>query len=304
MGRSEGAVRRRAFLTLPLAALATPPRGLHAASSGSKGALVLSGGGCRGYSHIGVLQVLQEAGLQPDLVVGSSSGALVGALYAAGVPVGRMASLGERLSANLLRDWIFPRLGIFGGGSIAKFIRTEVGERTLESLPLRFAAIATDLRNGDMVVLDRGDVATAVQASGSVPGLLEPVRLGGRMCVDGNLSSPVPVRAAKALGAGKVVAVDVTFPPTDADLKDPFDALYQGFSILTRRIALEERRAADVVIEPAIPPYHDMSDEVIRQHVEAGRAAAESALPRLRRLFAARAGSSSPARLAGELTLP
>ena len=90
----------------------------------------------------------------------------------------------------------------------------------------------------------------------------------------------------------------------EADLKDPFDALYQGFSILTRRIALEERRAADVVIEPAIPPYHDMSDEVIRQHVEAGRAAAESALPRLRRLFAARAGSSSPARLAGGVTLP
>lgn len=279
-------MHRRAFLTLPIAALATPPHAMPV-SAGTRTALVLSGGGCRGYSHVGVLQVMHEAGLKPDLVVGSSSGALVGALYAAGVPVDRMAALGERLSANLLRDWIFPRLGIFGGGSIAKFVHEEVGERTVESLPMRFAAIATDLRNGDMVVLDRGDVATAVQASGSAPGLLEPVRLGDRLCVDGNLSSPVPVRAARALGAAKVVAVDVTFPPIDADLKDPFDALYQGFSILTRRIALEERTGADVVIEPAIPPYHDMSERVIREHIEAGRTAAKSVLPRLQELLAA-----------------
>jgi NTE family protein len=279
-------MHRRAFLALPLGALAVPPRGSHA-PAGTKSALVLSGGGCRGYSHIGVLQVLHEAGLKPDLVVGSSSGALVGALYAAGLPVDRMAALGNRLSANLLRDWIFPRLGIFGGGSIAKFVRDEVGKRGIDSLPMGFAAVATDLRNGDMVVFDRGDVGTAVQASGSVPGLLEPVRLGDRLCVDGNLSSPVPVRAARALGAAKVAAVDVTFPPTDADLEDPFDALYQGFSILTRRIALEERAGADAVIEPAIPPYHDMSDQVIREHVEAGRAAAERALPALRKLFTA-----------------
>lgn len=278
-------MHRRAFLSFPLAALAAPRPAPHA-SPGSGSALVLSGGGCRGYSHIGVLQVMQEAGLKPDLVVGSSSGALVGALYAAGVPLDHMAALGQSLSTNLLRDWIFPRLGIFSGGSIARFVRKEVGERTVESLPMRFAAIATDLRNGDMVVLDHGDLTTAVQASGSVPGLVEPVSLGDHLCVDGNLSSPVPVRAARALGAGRVVAVDVTFPPNDADLKDPFDALYQGFSILTRRIALEERRAADVVIEPAIPPYHDMSAKVIREHIEAGRAAANHALPSLRELFA------------------
>src|SRR5579859_3758893 len=136
-------MHRRAFLTLPLGALAAPRTALEA-SPGSKTALVLSGGGCRGYSHIGVLQALHEAGLEPDLVVGSSSGALVGALYAAGMPVDRMAALGERLSANLLRDWIFPRLGVFGGGSIAKFIREEVGIRAVDMLPIRFAAIATD----------------------------------------------------------------------------------------------------------------------------------------------------------------
>lgn len=278
-------MHRRAFLTLPVVGVA--PQVRRPATTNREGvALVLSGGGCRGYSHIGVLRVLHREGLKPDLVVGSSSGALVGALYAAGVPVDRMAGLGERLSANLLHDWIFPRLGLFGGGAIAKFVRSQVGPRTIEQLPIRFAAVATDLRNGDMVVLDRGDVAMAVQASGSVPGLLEPVRRGSRLCVDGNLSSPVPVGAARTLGAARVIAVDVTFPPTDADLEDPIDALYQGFSILTRRLAVEERTGADLVIEPAIPEYHDMSERVIQEHIQAGEAAAISAMPGMKRLLA------------------
>lgn len=275
---------RRAFLSLPLLGAASPGRALAARRGGV--ALVLSGGGCRGYSHIGVLRVLHREGLKPDLVVGSSSGALVGVLYAAGVSTDRMAGLGERLSANLLRDWIFPRLGLFGGGAFANFVRNQVGPRTIEQLPMRFAAVATDLRNGDMVVLDRGDAGTAVQASGSVPGLLEPVHSGARLCVDGNLSSPVPVRAARTLGAARVVAVDVTFPPADANLEDPIDALYQGFSILTRRLAVEERAGADLVIEPAIPEYHDMSERVIHEHIQAGEAAAVSAIPAMKRLFA------------------
>lgn len=279
-------MERRTFLALPLAAVGVSSAAADT-SRRAPVALVLSGGGCRGYSHIGVLRVLQREGLRPDLVVGSSSGALVGALYAGGVSIEHMAGLGGRLSANLLRDWIFPRLGLFGGAVIGDFVREQIGKSAIEQLPLRFAAIATDLRNGDMIVLDRGDVGIAVQASGSVPGLLEPVHSGSRLCVDGNLSSPVPVRAARALGAERVVAIDVTFPPTDADLKDPFDALYQGFSILTRRLALEERAGADVMIEPDIPSYHDMSERVIREHIDAGQAAAERAMPMLRRAFAA-----------------
>jgi NTE family protein len=176
-----------------------------------------------------VLRVIHDAGLAPDLVVGSSSGAVVGALYASGVAIDQMAELGRRFSSNLLHDWIFPKLGLFGGGAIAQFIKAEIGERSMEQLPMRFAAIATDLRNGNMLILDQGDVGLAVQASGSIPGLFEPVRSGNRLCVDGNLSSPVPVKAARVLGADRVLAVDVTFPPTDADLNDPIDALYQGF---------------------------------------------------------------------------
>lgn len=248
-------------------------------------ALVLGGGGCRGYGHLGVLRVLEKHDLRPDLVVGSSAGALVGALYAAGMSVDEIERYGGRMSPNLLRDWVFPKLGIFGGDRIRRFVVERVGEKRIEALPVRFAAVATDLKTGAMVILDRGDLGRAVQASSSIPGLLEPVRIGKRLLVDGNIASAVPVRAARRLGAKRVIAVDVTFPPEQADLSDPFDALYQGFSILTRRLALEERATADVMIEPPIPEHNDMSMATLKSLVEAGERGAHEALPRIRRLF-------------------
>ncbi len=161
----------------------------------------------------------------------------------------------------------------------------QIGRRDIASLPTRFAAVATDLRTGDRVVLDRGEVAVAVQASASAPGLLEPVRIDGRLLVDGNLASPVPVDSARRLGAQRILAIDVSFPPEQADLGDPYDALYQGFSILTRKLALEERGRADLAIEPPIPEHHEMSPEVIREHIAAGERGALAALPRLKQLF-------------------
>lgn len=267
-----------AGLALSSAASAQPPRRPLVA-------LVLGGGGCRGYGHIGVLRVLEKHGLKPDLVVGSSAGSLVGALYAAGLPAAAIERLGARLSPNTLRDWVFPNLGVFSGAGIARFVRTQVRGRTIETLPVRFAAVATDLRTGERVILDRGDVGEAVQASSSAPGLLEPVRRGGRLLVDGNIASPVPVEAARQLGAKRVLAVDVTFPPGQADLDDPFDALYQGFSILTRKLAMEERAGADVALEPRIPEHHDMSAKVVSEHIAAGERAALAGLAGIRRLF-------------------
>lgn len=253
-------------------------------------ALVLGGGGCRGYGHIGVIRVLQRYDLRPELVVGSSAGSLVGALYAAGFGADRLERLGNRLTPNLLRDWIFPKLGIFGGDAIRRFVVATVGERTIESLPTRFAAVATDLRTGAQKIFDRGDLGLAVQASSSAPGLIEPVRLNGGEYVDGNISAPVPVGAARRLGARRVLAVDVTFPPEQADLSDPFDALYQAFSILTRRLAVEDRADADLVIVPDIPEHHDMSAATLKALVDAGERSALDSLPKLRRLFAPNPG--------------
>ncbi|HEX4928840.1 MAG TPA: patatin-like phospholipase family protein [Burkholderiales bacterium] len=279
---AHGMKRRRFLASAAGLALA---RGAEPARRGAGTALVLGGGGCRGYGHIGVLRVLERERLRPELVVGSSAGALVGALYAAGMPVDAIERYGQTLSPNILRSWVFPKLGIFGGGRIRDFVVARVGERDIESLPTRFAAVATDLKTGAMVVLEHGDLGRAVQASSSIPGLLEPVRIGEHLLVDGNIASAVPVRAARRLGGKRVLAVDVTFPPERAELSDPFEALYQGFSILTRKLALEERATADLVIEPPIPEHRDMSQATLKAMVEAGARAANDALPRLRGLF-------------------
>ena len=288
-------MKRRAFIALFAGAAfaAAPGRNVVAAHGTSplpgarpaRVALVLGGGGCRGHGHIGVIRVLEKNDLIPDLVVGSSAGSLVGALYAAGMTSDQIERYGQQLSSNLLRDWIFPKLGLFGGEGIARFVRERIGRRDIASLPTRFAAVATDLRTGELIVLDRGEVGIAVQASSSAPGLLEPVQLAGRFLVDGNLSAPVPVDAARRLGARQVVAVDVTFPPEQADLGDPFDALYQGFSILTRKLALEERSRADLLIEPRLPEHHDMSRATLKALVDAGERAALELLPAIRKLF-------------------
>lgn len=274
---------RRNFMRIA-AGLAVPSSALPQ-STAPRVALVLGGGGCRGYGHIGVIRVLEQQGLKPDLVVGSSAGSLVGALYAAGLRAAQLERIGERLRPNLLRDWVFPKLGLFGGEGIARFVRERTGGTAVEGLPIRFAAVATDLRNGELVVLQRGDLGRAVQASSSAPGLLEPVDIGGRLLVDGNLAAPVPVDAARRLGATRVIAVDISFPPEQADLGDPYDALYQGFSILTRKLALEERGRADVMIEPHLPEHRDMSRDTLRALTDAGERAALAVLPKPRALF-------------------
>jgi len=285
-------MKRRDVLTLLAATTAGATLGagasrVMAASTGA--ALVLGGGGCRGHGHIGVIRVLEKHGLKPDLVVGSSAGSLVGALYAAGMTSVQIESYGQKLGANLLRDWIFPKLGLFGGDAIRRFVVDRVGALKIEAMPTRFAAIATDLKSGELKIFDRGDLGLAVQASSSIPGLIEPVHIDGRLYVDGSLTGAVPVHAARRLGAHRVIAVDVSFPPDQADFSDPYDALYQAFSILTRRLALEERATADLVIAPHLPEHKEMGPATLKALVEAGERAALEALPRLRALMPASA---------------
>jgi NTE family protein len=193
-------LRRRDFMVLA-AALPLADRTIAHPGSAKGVALVLGGGGCRGYGHIGVLRALDAAGLRPDIVVGSSVGALVGGLYAAGLKVSQLEHFGESFSPNILRSWIIPKLGLFGGDGIARFVRKHASQRNIQDLQTRFAAVATDLLTGEAVLIDRGELGIAVQASASAPGLLEPVRKDGRALVEGNLSLPVPVTAARQLGA-------------------------------------------------------------------------------------------------------
>ncbi len=173
--------------------------------------LVLGSGSARGLAHIGVIRAIEEMGIKVDVVAGTSMGALIGAVYASG----RLDALEHAFrnfdwrSIGSLFDPVFPRSGLINGKKIAEFLRTHVPLQSIGELPVPFCAVATDISNGEEVVIREGNLVEAVRASISVPGIFTPVRRDSRILVDGGLVNPVPVDAARALGADLVVAIDL-----------------------------------------------------------------------------------------------
>lgn len=255
-------------------------------------ALVLSGGSARGFAHLGVLRVLEREGLRPDLVVGTSAGAIVGALYASGRSVADIEAILSRINWPMLIDidplkMVFAGfgLGLARGERLEAFLRRAVPV-PLQGLQLPFAAVATDLSTGDAVVLNHGDTARALRASSAVPGLYEPVRSGALLLGDGQVVSPLPVSVARQLGARIVVAIDVVYPPQHASLTNPLSVLFQTVTISTWRQLLMERPKADLLLQPKIPPTSNLALSDREWLIEAGEQAAEKLLPELRKAFA------------------
>ena len=200
--------------------------------------LALGGGAARGMAHFGVLRALADAGVQVDCIAGCSIGALVGAVAASGSTDGLEATFKTfdwRKTLSFF-DVVFPRAGLIDGAKVTALVREHLPATRIEALPIRFAAIATDLGSGAEVVLRSGDVIDAVRASIAVPGIFTPVRLGGRVLVDGGLSNPVPVSVVRAMGADRVIAVDLNYGVVDGRFK---------------------RRVKSVKVEPESPPQNE-----------------------------------------------
>lgn len=250
--------------------------------------LALGGGAARGFAHIGVIQVLEEAGVRPDLVVGTSAGSLVAALYAAGRSGAELAALAQSMDESAITDWSFPGRGLIRGEALARYVRTQTGGRTIEQMKLPLGIVATDLDSGAPILFRRGDTGAAVRASSAVPAVFLPVRIGDREYVDGGLVSPVPVRFARQMGAEFVIAVDISQTPDGNPTGDPFKMLLQTFAIMGRSISQFELREADLVLRPALSGVSGTDFTARLRAIEAGRVAARAALPRLReRLLAA-----------------
>jgi NTE family protein len=252
-------------------------------------ALVLGSGAARGFAHVGVIKTLEARGIVPDIVVGTSAGSVVGALYAAGYRGSDLQRVALQLDESTLSDWSLPNRGVFKGEALQDFINRAVQGRPIEKLNRVFAVVATDLGSGEQVVFRRGDTGAAVRASSSIPGVFQPVVINGREYVDGGLTSPVPVRAAKRLGAELVIAVDVSISPRDGKTSDMIDVMLQAFSIMGQAIAAAELPEADVVIRPETSSI-GAADFANRQRaIEAGERAALEALPAIREQIAAKA---------------
>ncbi|OGO98430.1 MAG: esterase [Curvibacter sp. GWA2_64_110] len=252
--------------------------------------LALGGGAARGFAHVGVIQVLEEAGIRPTLVTGTSAGSLVAALYASGKTGMQLQQVAESMEEATFADWTLPIFsrGLLRGDALARYVHAQVGGRLIEDLPLPLGIVATDLNSGQGVLFQRGDTATAVRASSAVPAVFQPVRVAGREYVDGGLVSPVPVRYARQMGAELVIAVDISNVPDANPAGDTLQILLQTFTIMGRSINNWELRDADVVVRPALNGVASADFNARRRSIQAGRVAMQQLLPQLKAAIEAR----------------
>ena len=246
--------------------------------------LALGGGAARGFAHLGVIQVLEEAGLRPSHVVGTSAGSLVAALYASGKSTAELSRLAETMQEADITDWMLPILnrGALRGEALARYVNTQVGGMTLEQMKIPLGIVATDLGSGEAITFRRGNTGAAVRASSAVPAVFQPVRIGEREYVDGGLVAPVPVRQARDMGANFVIAVDISSDPEGNPSGDTFQILMQTFAIMGKSINTLALKDADFVVRPALSGVKSADFGARMRSIEAGKAAMRLMLPSLK----------------------
>ena len=214
-------------------------------------AIALGGGGARGLAHVGVLKILETEGLRPDLVVGTSVGALIGAIYCAGVPIRQIEEVARKVRWGDVGSFAWRLTGFSSNMKMERWLKSFMPTRHFADLKIPLAVCATDLCNGNNVEILQGDLFEAIRASCALPGLYEPVKVDGLLCADGGMVAYVPAPQARALGADVVLASDVRSetalpkPP-----KNAYQVLIQAFSIVTYRASERQLEAADVVVAP------------------------------------------------------
>lgn len=266
----------------PTAAPATTPA--TAASPKPRWALALGGGSARGFAHIGVLKSLDQAGLRPDVVVGTSAGALIGALYASGLSPWQIEEVALRIKDVEIADFASAgKRGMLAGEALARVVNDLVKGARLEQFKTRFVAVSTDLKTGEMVLLRQGPAGEAVRASCSIPGVFVPTEVNGRELVDGGLVAPLPARVARQQGADMVLAVDIAARPKRHDLNGLYEVVLQSFEIMGRALADQDAAQADMVIRPDTGAWSSSDFSARREMIQAGYEATQRALPEIRK---------------------
>jgi NTE family protein len=248
--------------------------------------LALGGGGARGFAHIGVLQVLKEAGIELWGIAGTSMGALVGAIYAVGADLYYLERLIDYIKWEELIDVRLPRLGLINGSKVRALIDILTKHQQFEDLSFNFQAVATDLFTGEKIVFKTGPLAPAIRASISIPGIFNPVELDGRVLVDGAVVAGVPVEVAREMQGDLVIAVNVGFDHTNHRVNNIFDVLSKVIDIMGNQLDFYQTQLADLMIKPQLGSIGTMHFGQARECVAIGRKAAEAALPELEKLIA------------------
>lgn len=252
-------------------------------------ALVLGGGGAKGVAHLGVLEVLEEAGVEIDLIVGTSAGSIIGALYADNPDSLALKNIimhaTKKDIANISLSAVFNGVnslkGVFDGKVGEEFLKKHMKAKDFSELLIPFIAIATDIKTGDTVALCSGPVATAVRASYSLPGLFSPVEIGEMMLVDGGVTAPVAPRIARKEGAEFVIVVNIATPIKKLDITNMITVVKRASHITFNSFVQELLKDADVVIEPDVGDVGMFDDMRNEEMYQSGRRAALAKLPEI-----------------------
>jgi NTE family protein len=259
--------------------------------------LALGGGAARGFAHIGVIKALEAQGIVPDIVVGTSAGSVVGALYASGLNGFALQRLALEMDEATISDWALPFFskssGVLKGEALQAYVNKAVHNQPIEKLRIPFGAVATDLKSGQPILFRRGNTGQAVRASSSVPGVFQPVNIGGRTYVDGGLVAPVPVRYAKEMGAEFVIAVNISSAAKGQATDSSVDVMMQTFNIMGQSINEAALKEADVVITPPLGTMGSADFNGRNLAVLAGEQAASQVMPALKAKL--KAAQSRPA---------
>jgi NTE family protein len=226
-----------------------------------------------------VLSVLEEAQIPIDIVTGASAGSIIGAVYCAGLAVSEMRSLSRQMSWQQIASPVLPRKGLVSFKRMDAWVESYIGPLNIEDLPIPFAATATDIYSGEPVELTEGRVATAVRASSSVPGVVEPVVIDGRLLCDGGISANIPIDAARQLGADYVIGVDLFAPEYDGR-GGPLGVGFSAIETLVRNSGSGVAKA-DCLIVPPIKDHSYLQFAQCDTYIALGEAAARQKLPQI-----------------------
>ena len=268
-------------------------------------ALVLGGGGAKGFAHVGVIKALEANGITPTLVVGTSVGSLVGSLYASGYSAAQLEQIALSTPDSALTDFVLSNQGFIEGIKLKNFINAKVDGRPIEDFPIRFAAIAAEKQSLKKAVFTKGDAGLAVQASCSIPNIFIAPRIpenGGKKYVDGGVVSLVPVDSARDLGADIVIAVDVTANNATAqealiNKLPTINSLSSFWNLLENSLVINnvksttadsslERQRADIVITPNVGHISSLDSSQRRPLIAAGEQATTPQIAAIKQLIA------------------
>ncbi|HGO7513696.1 TPA: patatin-like phospholipase family protein [Neisseria meningitidis] len=250
--------------------------------------LALGGGASKGFAHVGIIKVLKENGIPVKVVTGTSAGSIVGSLFASGMSSDRLELEAEILGKTDLVDLTLSTSGFIKGEKLQNYINRKVGGRQIQQFPIKFAAVATDFETGKAVAFNQGNAGQAVRASAAIPNVFQPVIIGRHTYVDGGLSQPVPVSAARRQGANFVIAVDISARPGKNISQGFFSYLDQTLNVMSVSALQNELGQADVVIKPQVLDLGAVGGfDQKKRAIRLGEEAARAALPEIKRKLAA-----------------